>query len=72
MMIIIIKIIIMIITIIITTPHTMKYLVGVRQGIVCLMGRKNSSDLVGSLSRDGVLINYWWLCNVKFTEASNE
>ena len=46
------KIITMLITIIIT-----KYLVGVRQGIVYLMGRKNSSDLGGSLSRDGVLIN---------------
>ena len=37
-------------------PETMKYQVGIRQGIVCLMGRKNSSALGGSLSRDVVSI----------------
>ena len=30
--------------------------VGVRRGIVCLMGRKNSSALAGIISRDGVSI----------------
>ena len=35
---------------------TMKYWVSIWYGIVSLMGRKNSSGLGGSLSRDGVLI----------------
>ena len=35
----------------------MKYRVGVCQGIVCLMGRKNTAALGGSLSRNGISIN---------------
>ena len=50
---IIISIIIKTITII---SETLKYRVGVRRGIVYLMGRKNTSALGGSLSRDGVSI----------------
>ena len=38
------------------TSETIKYWVGIRRGIVCLMDRKNSSALGGSLSRDGVFI----------------
>ena len=49
--IVIIIIIIMIVIIII-----IKYQVAVRRGIVCLMGRKTSSALGGSLSRDDVSI----------------
>ena len=52
---IIIKIIIIIIIIIISVK-LLKYRVGVRRGIVCLLGRKNSLALGGSLSRDGVSI----------------
>ena len=37
-------------------PETLKYWIGIQQGIVCLMGRKNSSALGGSLSRAGVSI----------------
>ena len=51
MIIIIIKVIIIIIS-----PRLLKYQVGVRRGIVCLMGRENSSALGGRLSRDGVSI----------------
>ena len=43
--------IIIIIIIAIMSPRLLKYRVG-----VCLMGRKNSSALGGSLSRDGVSI----------------
>ena len=52
--IIIIKVIIIIIIII--SLRLLKYQVGVRRGIVCLMGRENSSALGGSLSRDGISI----------------
>ena len=52
---IIIKIIIIIIIIIISVK-LLKYRVGVRRGIVCLLGRKNSLALGDSLSRDGVSI----------------
>ena len=45
-----------IIIIIITILENIKYWVGNWRGIVCLMGRKNSSALGGSLSRDAVLI----------------
>ena len=38
-------------------PATLKYRVGVRRGIVCLMGRRDSLALVGSPPRDGVSIN---------------
>ena len=55
-MIIIIIIIIKVIIIIIISPRLLKYQVGVQRGIVCLMGRENSSALGGSLSRDGVSI----------------
>ena len=48
--------IIIIIIIIIISPRLLKYQVGVRRGIVCLMSRENSSALGGSLSRDGVSI----------------
>ena len=34
----------------------LKHRLGVRQGIVCLIGRKNSSVLDGCLSRDDVSI----------------
>ena len=37
-------------------PKTIKYWAGVWQEIVCLIGRKNSSALDGSLSKDGVSI----------------
>ena len=37
-------------------PKNLKCWVGIRWEIVCLMGRKNSSALGGSLSRDGVSI----------------
>ena len=37
-------------------PETMKFRVGVRRGIVCLMGRGDSLALVGSSPRDGVSI----------------
>ena len=53
---IIIKIIIIIIIIIIISVKLLKYRVGVRRGIVCLLGRKNSLALGDSLSRDGVSI----------------
>ena len=48
--------VIIIIIIIITILENIKYWVGNWRGIVCLMGRKNSSALGGSLSRDAVLI----------------
>ena len=47
---------IMIIIIIIMIMIIIKYWVGVRRGIVCLMDRKNSSALGDSLSRDGASI----------------
>ena len=37
-------------------PEILKQRLGVRQGIACLMGRKNSSALDGCLSRDHVSI----------------
>ena len=39
--------------IIIMSERLLKYWFGVWQGIVCLMDRKSSSALGGSLSRDG-------------------
>ena len=36
-------------------PETTKYQVGVRRGLVCLMGRGDSLALVGDPPRDGVL-----------------
>ena len=52
----IIIIIITMTVIIIISPRHFKYRVGARRAIVCLMGRKNSSALGGSLSRNGVSI----------------
>ena len=37
-------------------PETMKYRVGVRQGIVCLMGGRDSLVLAGNPPSDGVMI----------------
>ena len=53
---IIITIIKMIIIIIILIVIIIFYRVGVRRAIVCLIGRKNTSVLGGSLSRDSVSI----------------
>ena len=39
-----------------SSPEILRYRVGIRWGIVCPMGRKKSSALGGSLSRDGVSI----------------
>ena len=74
--IIIVIIIIIIIIVIIISPSLLKYRVGVRRGIVCLMGRKNSSALGGSLSRDGVsiktLVGGTIKHNLKESEMSNQ
>ena len=56
MLIIILIIITTIIIIIIIIVIIIFYRVSVRRAVVCLIGRKNSSALGGSLSRDSVSI----------------
>ena len=40
----------------VSSPRDMKYRVGVRRGLVCLMGRRDSLVLVDNPPRDGVSI----------------